>query len=289
MASHVTHETARASWSGTLRVGLVVFPVQAFNVLVPEKEIHLHQLHAACDRRIQYHKVCPTHGEVDNDDIVSAYEYSRGKYVRIEPEEIDKLRTEADRSLTIETFVEPGSVDILCFDGRNYYLSPQKEDAQEPYGVLYRAMEEKDRWGIGQVLFSEREQLVLVRPYHNVLVMSMLRHCDERRGTEAFEVSIPRGSDKNVKLAEQLVESESEDEFDFAAHGDPYKMRLKQLIESKIEGKEIAMPPAEEAPEVINLADALKKSIARPHGAAKRRRPASHNSGHRSRNGRRAS
>ena len=289
MATDAIRETARASWSGNLRFGLVMFPVQAFSVLVPEREIHLHQLHAACDRRIRYQKVCPTHGEVDKDEIVSAYEYSRGKYVRIEPDEIDKLRTEADRSLTIESFVEPSSIDILCLDGRNYYLSPQKEVAQEAYGVLYRAMVDKERWGVGRVLFSEREQLVLVRPYHNVLLMSMLRHCDERRGTEAFEVTLPRASDKNVRLAEQLVESASEDDFDFAAHEDPDKAKLKQLIESKIEGKEIAMPPAEEAPEVINLADALKKSIARPHPGPKRRRPGKQPSRRPSRSRKRAS
>jgi DNA end-binding protein Ku len=289
MASHTTRVAGRASWSGTLRIGLVTVPVQAFNVLIAEKELHLHQLHAACDRRIHYQKVCPTHGELDNDEIVSAYEYSRGKYVRIEPDEMDKLRTDADRSLTIETFVEPSSVDILCLDGRNYYLSPQKEDAQESYGVLYRAMAEKDRWGIGQILFSEREQLVLLRPYHNVLLMSMLRHCDEMRDPDAFEVTIPPSKDKNVKLAEQLVENASENEFDFAAYEDPYKMRLKQLIDSKIEGKEIATPPTEETPKVINLADALRKSIAHPHAGPKHLHQTRHTSGHSSRNGRRAS
>lgn len=129
----------------------------------------------------------------------------------------------------------------------------------------------------------------MVRPYHNVLLMSMLRHCDERRKPDDFAVTIPAAKDKNVRLAEQLVESESEDEFDFAEHGDPYKARLRQLIESKIEGKEIAMPPAEEAPEVINLADALKKSIARPHGSPKQRRAAKRPSGRSSKHRRRAS
>jgi DNA end-binding protein Ku len=132
MAAPRTRETARASWSGTLRVGLVSFPVQAFNVVNADKEIHLHQLHAACDRRIRYEKVCPEHGAVAKEDIVSAYEYSRGKYVRIEPEEIDRLRTEASRALRIETFVASGSIDILCFDGRHYHLAPQNREADEP-------------------------------------------------------------------------------------------------------------------------------------------------------------
>ncbi|MCE5267482.1 MAG: Ku protein [Planctomycetaceae bacterium] len=258
-------EIGRASWSGTLRIGLVTFPVQAFNVVVPEKEIHLHQLHAACDRRIHYQKVCPVHGEVPKDEIVSAYEYSRGKYVRIEPDELDELRTEADRALRIEAFIKPKNIDTLCMDGRNYFLTPQKEEAREPYGVIYRAMVERDRWGVGQILFSEREQLVLVRPYQNVFLMSMLRHCDELRRAQPYEVTIPRSSDKTVKLAEQLIDNASEDTFDFAAYGDPYRAKLKELIDSKIEGKKIATPPAEAEPEVINLADALRKSIALPH------------------------
>jgi DNA end-binding protein Ku len=155
MAAPRARETGRASWSGTLRVGLVSFPVQAFNVVEADKEIHLHQLHAACDRRIRYQKVCPVHGEVAKEDIVSAYEYSRGKYVHIEPEDLDRLRTEASRALRIETFVAAGSIDALCLDGRHYYLAPQNPEADEPYGVLYRAMADKDRWGVGQVLFSE--------------------------------------------------------------------------------------------------------------------------------------
>lgn len=257
-----------------MRIGLVTVPVQAFNIVLPEKEIHLHQLHAECDRRIHYQKVCPAHGEVSKDEIVSAYEYGHGKYVRIEPEELDKLRTEEDRALKIDSFVKPETIDPLCLDGRHYYLAPQKDDARESYGVLYRAMVDKNRWGIGQVLFSEREQLALVRPYHNVLLMSMLRHCDELRSTEPFEMRIPGASDRNVRLAEQLVEGASEDQFDFAAHEDPYKAKLKQLIEAKIEGKEIAMPPAEKGePEVISLADALKKSIAQSHGDGRTQRP----------------
>ncbi|MEN6452126.1 MAG: Ku protein [Thermoguttaceae bacterium] len=267
-------DIGRASWSGTVRIGLVTFPVQAFNVVVPEKEIHLHQLHSVCDRRIRYQKVCPVHGEVPKEEIVSAYEYSRGKYVRIEPDELDELRTDADRALKIEAFVPPSAIDSLCLDGRNYYLMPQKEEAQEPYGVIYRAMVEKDRWGVGQILFSDREQLVVVRPHHNVFLMSMLRHCDELRRAEPYETPVPKANDKTVKLAEQLIDNVSEDAFDFAAFGDPYRARLKQLIDSKIEGKKIATPPAEAEPEVINLADALKKSIALPpHGRA---RPAPH-------------
>src|SRR5258706_6569954 len=97
----------RARWKGNLSFGLVSFPVQAFNARNPEQsDIHFHQLHAACHRQIRYEKVCPIHGRVTNDEIVSGYEYAKGKYVEIEPEELDTLRTEAERSLTIDAIVE---------------------------------------------------------------------------------------------------------------------------------------------------------------------------------------
>jgi len=284
--------TGRGSWTGTLQVGLVTFPVQAFNVQVPEAEIHLHQLHAACDRRIHYQKVCPEHGEVDNADIVSAYDFSRRKYVRIEKEEFDKLRSDADRALTVETFIVARSIDAIYLDGRNYYLVPEKAAAEEPYGVLYRAMTEMDRWGIGQVLFSEREQVVLLRPYDDLLIMSMLRYQAEMRAAEELKVAIPRAGDKMVKLAETLIDGVSKEHFDLANYQDPYKARLKQLIDTKIEGKEITAPVAEkEESHFINLADALKQSIARSRGQEPKAPPKGrgHAAGHAPKHRRRAS
>src|SRR5436190_24022346 len=94
----------RASWKGNLTFGLVSFPVQAFNAFNREQsDIHFHQLHAKCHRRIHYQKVCPVHGEVSSDEIVSGYEYARGKYVEISAEELDSVRSERERSLTIDT------------------------------------------------------------------------------------------------------------------------------------------------------------------------------------------
>src|SRR5688572_12481894 len=104
----------RASWKGNLSFGLVSFPVQAFNAINREgSDIHFHQLHAQCHRRIRYVKVCPEHGEVTQDEIVSGYEYKKNKYVEIDPEELDAVRTARERALTIDAFVEPDAVDPL--------------------------------------------------------------------------------------------------------------------------------------------------------------------------------
>src|SRR5688572_17016436 len=148
----------RASWKGQLAFGLVSFPVQAFNALNrTESDIHFHQLHAACHRRIKYEKVCPVHGEISNDEIVSGYEYKKGKYVEIDPEELDALRTEAERALTIDAFVSEDAIDLLYFDGRMYYLVPASESAEESYQVIAQAMEREGRYGIGPIVLSGKE------------------------------------------------------------------------------------------------------------------------------------
>src|SRR6187551_2979042 len=93
----------RASWKGNITFGLVSFPVQAINARdAAGSDIHFHQLHATCHRRIHYEKVCPVHGEISKDEIVSGYEFSKGKYVEVDPEELDSLRTQSERSLTID-------------------------------------------------------------------------------------------------------------------------------------------------------------------------------------------
>src|SRR5215207_8655853 len=98
----------RASWRGHLSFGLVSFPVQAVNALNRQQsDIHFHQLHAECHRRIHYQKVCPVHGEVPNDEIVSGFEHRKGKYIEVEPDELDAVRTKKERALTIDAFVDP--------------------------------------------------------------------------------------------------------------------------------------------------------------------------------------
>jgi len=256
----------RASWKGNLSFGLVSFPVQAFNAHSPEHgDIHFHQLHATCHRRIHYEKVCPIHGEVSNDEIVSGYEYAKGKYVEIEPEELDALRTETERSLTIDAFVEPDTIDPIYLDGRMYYLAPDGAVAEEPYAVIAEAMEREGRHGVGQVVFSGKDQLALVRPDQGVLHMAMLNYAAEIRRPRDVVAAAKHShlGGRKVQLAQTLIRSWFTRNFDFAAYEDRYREKLQELIDAKVEGREIVAPQEEERPEVINLMDALKKSISR--------------------------
>ena len=160
----------RASWRGQLRFGLVSFEVQAVNAENRQQaEIHFHLLHEPDHQRIHYAKICPKHGEVPNDEIVEGFEYAKGRYVEFEKEELDVLRTEQEKALAIDAFVSSDEIDPIYFDGRMYYLLPSGANAAEPYALLAAAMEKKKRWGVGQVVFSGREQLAVVRPLDGVL------------------------------------------------------------------------------------------------------------------------
>ena len=115
----------RASWRGQLRFGLVSFEVQAVNAEIKENaEVHFHLLHEPDHERIHYAKMCPKHGEVPNDEIVEGYEYAKGKYVEFDKEELDSLRSEREKALTIDAFVSSDEIDPIYFDGRMYYLLP---------------------------------------------------------------------------------------------------------------------------------------------------------------------
>ncbi len=276
--------TFRSSWKGQIRFGLVSFAVQAVNALSRSGgDIHFNQLHATCHSRIRYQKICPIHGEVSQDEIISGYEYERGKYVEFAKEELDELRPESERALSIDTFIEPGEIDAVYLDGRNYYLIPDTAEGQEPYALFREAMNRQNRWGIGHAVMFGRDQLVLVRSIEQLLCMSLLNYESEIRKPKEMEddVTEPKLAPRKIELAEKLIETWTEDDFDFAAYKDTYQDRLKEMIDAKVAGRDIVAPTAEEdEPEVINLMDALQASVrqgkrreasARGNGTPKRR------------------
>lgn len=252
----------RASWKGYLTVNLVTFQVEAYNSLESGRgEIHFHQLHKKDHQRIRYKKTCPVHGEVSNDEIVTGYEYAKGKYVEIDPGELDELRTKRERSLNLDSFVAAEQIDPIYFDGRSYYLAPVGQHSAEPYALVHAAMRKLDRWGVGQVIFAGKEQLVVVRPIDDVLVMELLNYPEQIRSAQLLKFERAKVETKKEKLAEQLIEAATEKNFDLGQYRDHYQEKLKDLIQAKIEGREVVAPEQAEEPEVINLMDALRKSV----------------------------
>ena len=261
----------RASWRGQLRFGLVSFDVQAVNAEIKEhSDVHFHLLHAPDHERIHYAKMCPKHGEVSNDEIVEGYEFSKGHYVEFSKEELDAFRSESEKALTIDAFVDFDEIDPIYFDGRMYFLIPSGTSASEPYALLQTAMQRKQRWGIGQVVFSGREQLALIRPLDGMLTMAMLNYEAEiRKPAEVKQgFSAAQAEPRKLRLAEQLIDQWHEGKFDFSKYKDRYQEKVRAAIAAKEKGEEITAPEEEE-PEVINLMDALKQSVA--HEGSKQR------------------
>jgi DNA end-binding protein Ku len=257
--------TRRASWRGQLTFGLVSFQVEAFNALDRDQsDIHFHQIHAECHRRIHYQRVCPVHGVVPNDEIISGYEYKKDKYVEVTPEELDELRTESDRALKIDAFVTPETVDPLYFDGRMYYLVPAGTAAREPFAVVVEAMEREKRYGVGQLVMSGKDQIALVRPFEGLLHMAMLNYEAEIRSpSKVANVSgKPTGITRQVRLAQTLIEQWSDDKFDFSKYEDSHREMVEKLIEAKMRGKKITPPIEEEPGEVLRVClESLKRRV----------------------------
>jgi DNA end-binding protein Ku len=255
---------ARSSWKGFLRLSLVSVPVKAYTATTSGGGgIHLNQLHETCHSRIRYKKVCPIHGEVPNDEIVSGYEFAKDQYVVVDPDELRKLRPNSDKAVDIDTFVPRDDIGPEYFSGKSYYLVPDGPIAQKPYRLIRESLQQESLVAVGEVVISNREQLVAVRPVGRLLSMAMLQYKSQVKEPAAFEDDVVEGevSDQELALTKQLMEGMQRDEWDLGEYRDGYTERLSELIQARVEGEELVTPPEVEEPQVINLMDALKASL----------------------------
>ncbi|HEY5311623.1 MAG TPA: Ku protein, partial [Pirellulales bacterium] len=234
-------------------------------------EMHFHQLHKGCNSRIRYQKVCPVHGEVSRDEIDSGYEYAKGQYVVVEDSEREQAHTKSDRAINIDKFIPPEAVDPMFFEGRTYYLVPDGAAGQKPYALFYRAMVDEHRAALGQLALAGRDRLVLVRAGEKLLTMSVLNYADQVRQPADFEemiADIPIKGDE-LRLARTLIESTSSDEIDLSGYKDTYTEKLREIVEAKVSGQEVVAASDEQEPPVVNLMDALRRSVARNRPASR--------------------
>jgi DNA end-binding protein Ku len=265
----------RASWKGFIRLSLVSVPVEGYSASASgETQYSLNQLHEDCGARIRYKKVCEVHGEVDNDQIVMGYQFAKDQYAIIDPEEVQKLRSERDYAINVDRFVDPETISATYFAGKSYYLLPSGKAGEKPYTLLNRAMSDENVVGLAQVVISNREQLVMLRPAGKLLAITMLQYAANVRGPEEYErmvgdVEVPK---QELQLARTLVLATKADEPELEEYEDLYNERLKTLVEAKVEGKEVATaPPSGTAAPVINYMDAIRASLQqRAKGAAKK-------------------
>lgn len=255
---------ARTSWKGYIRLSLVSVPVEAYSASATENDVRLRQLHAECHSPINYKKFCPVHGEVTSEDIVSGYEYSKGEFVVIDLAELDHLRTDAEKSILIDGFVRESAVDPIYWAGKNYYLLPQGTAGAKPYALLSQGMREEGRLAVAKVTMFGRDHVVFLRPKDDLLVMSSLSYVNQIRQPTEFssKLDTPQLSPEEMRLAKTLIQATAIEDLDLNRYADRFVEKLQQLIQIKIEGKQVVAPQETEKPAVIDLMEALKQSVA---------------------------
>jgi len=252
---------ARPTWKGYLTISLVNIPVKVFPATDAAATLSFNQLHAECQTRIQQKRWCPhCQREVPNTDIVKGFEFEKGRYVVVGEEDIEKVRVESTRVISLETFTDDTAIDPIYLE-RPYYLAPDGPVAREAFAVIREGMEGKA--GIGKVALYGREYLVKVQPREKGLVMYTLRHANEIRSMDAIEEleDMPKSvKPDEVKLARQVIGT-FESAVDFTSYKDDYQVGLREIIDAKIEGREVVAPEVEAPPKVVNLMEALRKSL----------------------------
>jgi len=254
---------ARALWSGSISFGLVNVPVKAYTA-VQDHSVHFHQLDRKSGARIRYEKVSEKSGkEVAPDDIELGYEVGKGRYVTVDPDEVEELRPRSTRTIAVSDFVDLAEIDPVYYD-RTYWLAPDGEGAGQAYGLLEAAMERSGRAGIGTVVMRNKQYLAVIRPLDGALAMSTMRFADEVVAKSSIE-RVPsrpaKPGQKELRLAEQIIDSLTTG-WDPARYHDTYTEELEDLLERRAKGEEIVV---EEAPpqsaKVLDLMSALQASI----------------------------
>ena len=252
---------ARPTWKGYLKISLVNIPIKVFPATDAGATLSFNQLHAECQTRIQQKRWCPScQREVPNTDIVKGYEFEKGRYVLVNDEDIDKVRVDSTRVINLEQFTDDTAIDPIYLE-RPYYLAPDGPVAKEAFAVIREGM--KGKAGIGKVALYGREYLVKVQPREQGLIMYTLRHANEIRSMDAIEElgDMPaKIKPDEVRLAQQVIGT-FEGDVDFQSYRDEYQIGLREIIDAKIEGREVVSQEVEAPPKVVNLMEALKKSL----------------------------
>lgn len=247
-------------------------PVRVYTATDASGDIHFNQLHRECLSRIQYKKWCPVHDrEVTKDEIVKGFEFQRGKYVALEDEEIAKVRPESTRIVNLRQVAAAEDIDPLLLD-TPYFVAPDGKAAAESFAVLREAL--KGKAAVGTVAFHGRERLVALQPRSAGLIMHTLRHENDVRDIDAIPEldELPsKVRPEEIALARKVIGG-FETPLDLGSYKDTYEEALRTMIDAKIEGEEIVETEVEEPPKVVNLMDALRRSL--DQVSSRKKRPA---------------
>ncbi|HYF38592.1 MAG TPA: Ku protein [Gemmatimonadales bacterium] len=249
---------ARAIWSGSISFGMVSIPVKLFGA-TESKDISFNLLHATCGTRLQQRRWCPT-DEVDVpwNETARGYEYAKGQYVVLTEEDFERLPLPSKHTIDLSAFVEEKEIDPVFYE-RSYYLEPA-ERAEKPYALLLKALEQRKLTAVATITIRKKEQLCAIRAHEGTIMLETLYYPDEIRTERGMNLSNVKVSDRELEMAFTLIDIFRKP-FDPSEYQDHYREALAELIEAKLEGKEVVTAPAARESRVLDLADALKRSV----------------------------
>jgi DNA end-binding protein Ku len=250
---------ASSVWKGHLTFGLVSFPVRLFSAARSET-ISFNMLHKADHSRIKQVIYCQAEDKpVPRTELVKGYEYEKDHYVEVDDEEIKKVAPKTAKVMELLEFVKAEQVDPIYLES-SYYMAPD-EGGDKPYALLFQALRDAKYYGIAKVAMHNREHIVILRPNGKGVVLHTMFYADEIRQVEEFHTDTSQVKEKELALAKMLIESLAAD-FEPNKYTDTYRANLQKLIKDKLEGQQIVATPTPHIAPVIDIMEALKKSLA---------------------------
>jgi DNA end-binding protein Ku len=263
----------RPTWQGYLRLSLVSCPVALYTATSRSGEVHFNMLSKATHNRVRMIPTDPETGPIDRADIVKGYEIEKGRYVEITDEEIKGVRLETTRTLDIERFVGEADIDRLYWNDP-YFLAPDGDMALEAFAVIREAMTKARKVALGRLVMHQRERLMALEPHGRGIVAYTIRNKREVRAAEEIfaHIKAVKPPTQMVEIAARIIE-QLEGPFDPSQFTDRYEDALRALIKDKEKGHTVTAPEAPKEAEVIDLMEALKRSLGQ--GGGERRKTAS--------------
>lgn len=250
----------RSIWRGAISFGLVHIPVRLYTA-TEDRDVKFRLLHGPCGTPIRYRRYCETcDREVEHDELVTAFEYERGQFVVVTEEEKEAIPLPQSRVISILDFVDLQQIDPIHF-ARSYFLEPA-EGGLKAYALLRRAMADTGRVAVAKVVLRSKESLAAVRVYGRALVVETMHFADEIRSPEALAgiAEEPEFHENELQMASTLISNLTSD-FAPEKYTNEYRRALLELIEDKVAGREIVRAPEPEREKVIDLVEALRKSV----------------------------
>ena len=260
---------ARPFWSGHIQISLVPFGVKLFPAVEAKSEIRFHQISRKTGEHVRHQNVSASDEEpVENDEIVKGYEYSKGQYIQIEPSEIAELRIASKSAIELQQFVDVDELDPAFFE-RPYFVLPENDAQADAFAVVQKALQQTGKAGLGKIAVGGREHVIAISaPSDSKLAGLMgyfLRYAEELRNAGDYfsEVKTRKVDEDQLELAKELIKRKTKP-FDPQLFTDDYEAALHELVDAKL--KHIPLPKQEAAPrgKVIDLMDALRRSVKEP-------------------------